>query len=119
MTTIWRSFYTIESYTSYNPMSDYCLPLAFYDSALLHLLIGCADSHAARLGYYQKQPVGRKHMYQTIVLMKTRIATLQAVTDETITVVATLAYVEVSVSASCLIASVAFVDERTETQRIF
>ncbi|OKL58353.1 hypothetical protein UA08_06014 [Talaromyces atroroseus] len=94
MTTIWKEFYTIENYTSFNPMSDYCLTLAFGDSALMHLLIGCAGSYASRMGHMQEQAIPGTHMYRTLTIMKTRIATMQSVTDETIAVVATLAYVE-------------------------
>lgn len=95
MTTVWKSFYTIESLTSINPMTDYWIPLAFYDDAFLHLLIGCADSHNTRYMHFKDRPIALRHMQKALTIMKTRIATMKAVTDATIAVVATLAFVEV------------------------
>lgn len=95
MTTVWKSFYTIESLTSLNPMTDYWIPLAFYDDAFLHLLIGCADSHNTRCMHFEDRPIALRHMQKALSIMKIRIATMRAVTDETIAVIATLAFVEV------------------------
>ncbi|KAF3391097.1 hypothetical protein DPV78_010946 [Talaromyces pinophilus] len=94
MTTVWKSFYTIESLTSLNPMTDYWIPLAFYDDAFLHLLIGCADSHNTRCMHFEERPIALRHMQQALSIIKTRIATMRAVADETIAVIATLAFVE-------------------------
>jgi hypothetical protein len=100
MTTVWKSFYTIESLTSLNPMTDYWIPLAFYDAAFLHLLIGCADSHNTRCMHFEDRPIALRHMQKALSIMKIRIATMRAVTDETIAVIATLAFVEVCSSCS-------------------
>jgi hypothetical protein len=98
MTTVWKSFYTIESLTSLNPMTDYWIPLAFYDDAFLHLLIGCADSHNTRCMHFEERPIALRHMQKALSIIKTRIATMRAVADETIAVIATLAFVEVCLS---------------------
>ncbi|GAM33903.1 hypothetical protein TCE0_013f01138 [Talaromyces pinophilus] len=91
---LWKSFYTIESLTSLNPMTDYWIPLAFYDDAFLHLLIGCADSHNTRCMHFEERPIALRHMQKALSIIKTRIATMRAVADETIAVIATLAFVE-------------------------
>lgn len=98
MTTVWKSFYTIESLTSLNPMTDYWIPLAFHDDAFLHLLLGCADSHNTRCMHFEDRPIALRHMQKALSIMKIRIATMRAVTDETIAVIATLAFVEVCLS---------------------
>lgn len=98
MTTVWKSFYTIESLTSLNPMTDYWIPLAFNDDAFLHLLIGSADSHNTRCMHFEDRPIALRHMQKALSIMKIRIATMRAVTDETIAVIATLAFVEVCLS---------------------
>ncbi|EED13251.1 conserved hypothetical protein [Talaromyces stipitatus ATCC 10500] len=95
MTTIWKSFYTIESLTSINPMTDYWIPLAFCDDAFLHLLIGCADSHNTRAMHFEDRPIALWHMNKALSIMKIRIATMRSVTDATIASIATLAFVEV------------------------
>lgn len=95
MTTAWRSFYPIESLASINPITDYWISLAFHDDALLHLLIGCAAFHNTRCMQFKDHPIALRHMQKALSSMKIRIATVRAVTDETIAVIATFAFVEV------------------------
>lgn len=95
MTTVWRSYYTIESRASINPITDYWLPIAFHDDALLHLLIGCSFSHSYRSGYPQKHSIWFMHMNKALTIVRNRLESSQLMTDETIAVVATLAFVEV------------------------
>lgn len=77
-------------------MTDYWLPLAFHDGALLHVLIGCAGSYAARLSWFRERPVAVKHLNKAIALVSGRILNdAQVVSDETLVVIATIAMIEV------------------------
>jgi hypothetical protein len=60
ITSGWKILYSIEKHTHCNPMTDYWLPSAFHDGALLHVLIGCAGSYAARLSWFRERPVAVK-----------------------------------------------------------
>jgi hypothetical protein len=39
-----HALYSIEKYTSFNPTTEYWLPLAFHDAALLNAILACADA---------------------------------------------------------------------------
>lgn len=48
--------------------------------------------------HFEERPIALRHMQKALSIMKIRIATMRAVTDETIAVIATLAFVEVCLS---------------------
>jgi hypothetical protein len=78
-------------------MTDYWLPLAFKDPALLHVLLGCADSFAAKSNWMRERPVAVKHLNEAIAIVNHRLADDTCLaSDETLVVIATMAIMEAS-----------------------
>lgn len=98
ITTGWKAFYSVEKYTSFNPMIDYWLEMAMSDSAFFHTLIGCADSYISPKGWKRNRPATIKHLNEAISIVNKRIEREEIPTDATLVVVATMACVEVTVS---------------------
>jgi hypothetical protein len=94
ITTVWTTLYSIEKHVNFNPMIEFWLPLTFHDGALLHALIGCADSFAARLSYFHERPISVKHLNEAISIVNKRISNACSVSDETLVVIATIAIIE-------------------------
>lgn len=88
--------YSIEKYAAINPVKDCWLPMAFQDSALLHMIVACSDIYTSPNSTPHTTTL--THMNKAIKLVNERLSgTTPNITDETIVIVCTLAY-----SAVCL-----------------
>ncbi|KAE8132744.1 hypothetical protein BDV38DRAFT_287458 [Aspergillus pseudotamarii] len=92
ITTIWETLYSIEKRCGCNPMTNYWLPLAFNDPALLHSLIGCAASFVMIANRSHGYPFFVRHLNEAIAIVNQRMAdSAGSVSDETLVVIASIA----------------------------
>lgn len=95
-TTMWKHFYTLENLAGCNPMTDYWLPLAFQDGALLHSLIGCAVVYASGYTTINHRSRGLRHLHAAMSIVNQRIsAGKDIMSSGTLTVIAGMALLEV------------------------
>lgn len=96
-TCIYQSMYSIETHSSYNPMREYLLPMAFKDLAIFHAVLFssvCLKSLSPR---YKEVPRALTHLKECIHIVNERLRSPSPTVDDSIIlVVSTVAYVEVS-----------------------
>ncbi|KAJ5731635.1 uncharacterized protein N7483_006143 [Penicillium malachiteum] len=93
----WRRYYSIEKYTTLNPMTDYWLPMAMVDDAFFHIILGCANSH-----FSPDEPdkpdhnylVTIKHLNAAIAIVNKRIQNDKVPTAATLVTISTIAMIE-------------------------
>ena len=77
-------------------MTDYWLPLAFQDGALLHSLIGCAVVYASGYTTINNTARGLHHLHEAMSIVNERISTgSDIMSSGTLTVIAGMALLEV------------------------
>ncbi|KAI9036610.1 uncharacterized protein KD926_001623 [Aspergillus affinis] len=102
-TTCWKTLYSIEERTGFNPMVDYWLPLAFNDAALLNILLGCAASFRFRSQFRSGCPILIRHLNEAMKIVNHKLTTTftgEDVSDETLAVIATLAMIQKTIGSS-------------------
>ncbi|KAH8657946.1 hypothetical protein BX600DRAFT_514483 [Xylariales sp. PMI_506] len=88
-TTMWKQFYTLERLAGSNPVTEYWLPLAFQDPALIHSYIGCADAYISGYASVTDRLRGLRHLQEAISIVNRRIvASEDAVSGGIATIVA-------------------------------
>ncbi|KAH8648471.1 hypothetical protein BX600DRAFT_475314 [Xylariales sp. PMI_506] len=95
-THLWKTIYSLEDMAGCNPIVEYWLPLAFKDPALLHSLLGCADTYI--FGYrtiHDGGARGFKHLHTAVSIINQRLSVSQpAYSIATLAVVAAIALLE-------------------------
>lgn len=95
-TLIFNLQYTIEKYTSFNPVKDCWIPMAFSEPAMLHAIIFCSDIVNSTRQNVRESPVAIIHLRQAIAILNKRLqGPVTSITDATIVVVCALAQTEV------------------------
>ncbi|KAJ6161193.1 hypothetical protein N7470_004589 [Penicillium chermesinum] len=94
LTTGWKAFYTVEKYTSVNPMKQFWLEMALKDRAFFHTLLGCTCSYGSPKGRKRNSLATIKHLNAAISIVNKRIKRDEIPSDTTLVVVATMACVE-------------------------
>jgi hypothetical protein len=97
-TTMWKQLYSLERLAGYNPVTEYWLPLAFRDEAVLHSFIGCAEAFAMGYKSFNDESRGLWHLQKAISIVNHRIVADgdSAVTGGTLIIVVGMAMVTVS-----------------------
>ncbi|KAJ5720039.1 hypothetical protein N7493_006917 [Penicillium malachiteum] len=93
----WQRYYSVEKYTTFNPMAEYWLPRAMVDDAFFHILLGCANSHFSPDESNQpdyKYLVTIKHLNAAIAIVNKRIQSNEVPTATTLVVISTIAMIE-------------------------
>ncbi|KAJ6015209.1 hypothetical protein N7540_009800 [Penicillium herquei] len=93
----WQRYYSIEKYTTLNPMAEYWLPLAMVDDAFFHIILGCANSHFSPGEPNQPDHnylVTIKHLNAAIALVNKRIQSEKPPTAATLVIISTIAMIE-------------------------
>jgi hypothetical protein len=94
---IYEKIYSIEKYVGYNPMKDYFFPMAVQDPAVLHVVLFSAKSFVVPSSGYCDTPQALLHLRECIRLVNGRLrSSPPIVNDSTIAIIATMAFVEVS-----------------------
>lgn len=98
-----------------NPISEYWIPWAFQDPALLHLLIGCAAVYISGYSTIRDGSRGLRHLQDAIAIVNARLETGRDIMARgTIPVIAGIAMLEVSfIKPACLTISIQFGSVRT------
>ncbi|KAK6857437.1 hypothetical protein PG995_007624 [Apiospora arundinis] len=92
----WRNFYTLEDLAGSNPVSEFWIPRAFKDSALIHTFVGCAVAHAYGYHAIAFQNRGLRHLQDAISVVKRRLDIPEAAfSSNTLAVIAGIAMLEV------------------------
>ncbi|KIM96114.1 hypothetical protein OIDMADRAFT_183542, partial [Oidiodendron maius Zn] len=78
-TTTWKYVYSLETLAGINPVSEYWIPLAFQDAALLHSLIGCAAVYISGYTSVRNGLKGLVHLQTAISIVNERLKTRQDV----------------------------------------
>lgn len=92
----WRRYYSIERYTTFNPMTEYWFSLAQTDGAFLHIILGCANLHLHPGSSVHQSVITVRHLNAAIAIVNRRIQRDEVPTDATLVVVSTMALIEVS-----------------------
>ena len=88
--------YSLERRAGYNPLTEYWVPLAYCDAALLHAILACADSFIVRSSDPRTRPTAIKHFTSAIRILNDSFAQKPLiVSDEAVAVVCTMAIIEV------------------------
>jgi hypothetical protein len=90
-----HALYSIEKYTNFNPTTEYWLPLAFHDAALLNAILACADAFGAVETGIKERPTAVIHLKESLRIVNERLQRSTNLSDATIVVIATLAIMEV------------------------
>ncbi|KAH8899065.1 hypothetical protein GQ53DRAFT_363912 [Thozetella sp. PMI_491] len=94
-TTIWKQLYSLEKIAGYNPFTEYWLPLALQDSALLHCFIGCAGAYTSFFTSLKDGSRGLWHLNEAISTVSRRLRTSQAIMERgTLVIIVGMAMVE-------------------------
>ncbi|KAH8647648.1 hypothetical protein BX600DRAFT_475683 [Xylariales sp. PMI_506] len=97
-TSVFEKIYPIEKYAGYNPMKDYFLPMAFDDPATMHAMLFSAGSMILPPTRSRETPNSLFHLRECIRLVNERLrSSPPIVTNSTIIIVATIAFVEKSI----------------------
>ncbi|KAI1333127.1 hypothetical protein F5Y16DRAFT_4135 [Xylariaceae sp. FL0255] len=89
--------YPIEKYTGDNPEKTYFLPLAFEDPAILHSMLFSTRAMSQLSRFCAELPEAVIHLRECVRLVNERLGSSPPIlTDSTIAVVATVAFVEKS-----------------------
>ena len=92
---MYSTFYSLEKYTGYNPLTLYWLPWALGDAALLHVFLACADSFLAGSNA-RIRPTSIKHMNASIRAVNEGISSEPiVVSDALLVIISTIAILEV------------------------
>lgn len=84
---------------NFNPMKDYFLPMALEDLALFHVILFSSTAFTLLLAGHKDAPQSLVHLKECIHLINERLQSASpAISDSTLVIVATLAYLEVSLS---------------------
>jgi hypothetical protein len=90
--------YSIEKHVGYNPMTDYFLPLAFNDPAVMHAMLFSASSIVLPFLQSRERLKSMVHLRECIRMVNERLrSSPPIITDGTIAIVAVVAYVEKSI----------------------
>ncbi|KAK8004673.1 Protein of unknown function DUF3468 [Apiospora arundinis] len=93
--TAWRNFYTLEDLAGSNPVSEFWIPRAFKDPALIHTFVGCAVAYAYGYHAIAFQNRGLRHLQDAISVVKRRLDIPGAkISSNTLVVVAGIAMLE-------------------------
>jgi hypothetical protein len=96
-TRVFERIYSIEKYGGYNPMADYFLPLAFDDPAVMHAMLFSAGSIVLPSLKTNERLKALAHLRACIRMVNERLqSSPPIITDGTIAIVATVAFVEKS-----------------------
>ncbi|KAJ5708618.1 hypothetical protein N7488_008419 [Penicillium malachiteum] len=93
----WQRYYSVEKYTTLNPMAEYWLPMAMVDDAFFHILLGCANSHFSPDELNEPDYnflVTIKHLNAAIAIVNKRIQSDEVPTATTLVVISTIAMIE-------------------------
>jgi hypothetical protein len=103
-TSVSKILYSIEDKAAFNPMSEYWLPMAFHDSALLHVFISFADFFmvnnnnisVASVAHQTQRLLWRRHLNEAISIVSERVSVIQGsgVSNETLAAIATIAIIQ-------------------------
>ncbi|PLB47637.1 hypothetical protein P170DRAFT_496504 [Aspergillus steynii IBT 23096] len=102
-TTVWKTLYSIEEKAGCNPMVEYWLPLAFNDTALLNILIGCAAAFKLESIFQPGCPTFVRHLNEAMNIVNNKLSSMsrgEHVSDEILAVIATLAIIQRTVGSS-------------------
>jgi hypothetical protein len=98
-TTIWKYLYSLEKLANYNPFTEYWLPFAFQDPAVLHCFIGCADIYIDYFRQSQNPERGLWHLYEATSIVNKRLLQENCnITAGTLVIVVGMALIEVNKS---------------------
>ena len=99
-----KTLYSIEDKAEFNPMREYWLPMAFHDSALLHVFIGFADMFMVNgnstsiqsADHLNQRWLGMRHLNEATSIVNKRMSHLQGteVSNETLAAIATIAMIQ-------------------------
>ncbi|KAK7946961.1 uncharacterized protein PG986_011282 [Apiospora aurea] len=93
--TAWRNFYTLEDLAGKNPVSEFWMPRAFQDPALIHTFVGCSVAHAYGYHAIAFQNRGLRHLQDAISVVKRRLDIPAATfSSTTLAVIAAIAMLE-------------------------
>lgn len=93
---MYEQMYTIEKYSTVNPVKDCWIPLALQDAAVLHTLLYCAYGHITIAHGRKESPAAVVHLKKSIQIMNGRLQSCSyQITDGDILVVSALAFSEV------------------------
>lgn len=93
---MWKNFYTLEDLAGSNPVSEFWIPRAFQDSALIHTFVGCSVAYAYGYHAIAFQNQGLRHLQDAIFVVKRRLDIPEATfSSTTLAVIAGIAMLEV------------------------
>ncbi|KAK7972494.1 hypothetical protein PG988_006628 [Apiospora saccharicola] len=93
--TVWKNFYTLEDLAGSNPVSEFWIPRAFQDCALIHTFVGCSVAYAYGYHAIAFQNRGLRHLQDAISVVKSRLDIPEAtLSSTTIAVIAGIAMLE-------------------------
>ncbi|PGH27622.1 hypothetical protein AJ80_00635 [Polytolypa hystricis UAMH7299] len=91
----YRILYSVEKYTNYNPLTSHWIPFAFQSAAMMHAILGCADTATTAPWNHRLRPTAIKHLNAAIhIVNKSLAADPPTITDSIIAVVSTIAVME-------------------------